>query len=613
MLLMLGFTACGDNEDVWGEHILTDAEIAEMARQDSILEAQRNSINADLVLEYNVDLTIGMSYEGKRLDIDMDAICEKLGVTKEAFVHGFVSYWGYEYADAAELKFFAIEGSTHADNMGSPTAGSGWSHWWNGEGDVTTWANESAVYTEFSCEWDENDEPTTDMYFAVGQMPGFYTEPTTVKVIEAVRYQETRVAVVVNFNIKNPDVITGTVVAEKEMTINVGTSATDFISTTATFDTNEVISALGISSMSDATLIGIKSDGSYTDMSTANAGFWYNADGTVGTYGDAPFFVEWYGYSEDYPEDEYTFYVGTMPGVAQFFDSYPAKIGFLANGKIVMYNLNITVNTLSVAKELRPNETYGTVEFDHNTVMTALGITSMKEATLVNVNADGSLTEGNYTSGSGWWYAADGTIGTWPEVSYGIEYWWGSEDWPEDDYTIYLYTMGNLESGDSKTAHIGFKANDKVLYLDVTFNIIEPIVIKGEIVKTYDVAISFAASAEAYDGDVYTINKDEVLSALGVSSMEDLVAFTEDATASDGSGYSYAYTAEVGFWFKANGTIGSWGDKDPFFINYYAEDGTLSIGQYPGVCAAGDTFSTKFGLWASTNKMVIFNISITIK
>ena len=40
------------------EHILTQDEINEMARQDSIKEVQKNQINADLILEYQADITI---------------------------------------------------------------------------------------------------------------------------------------------------------------------------------------------------------------------------------------------------------------------------------------------------------------------------------------------------------------------------------------------------------------------------------------------------------------------------------------------------------------------------------------------------------------------------
>lgn len=601
-------TSCGDNEDFSSIHVLTDDEIAEMERQQHIKDSLKNVIPAEFVYEYNVDLLVGKSYEGQKLEIDLDAIANDLGCTKEGIIYKAAEYWGYANADAAKVTFYGIEWPSRKDNMGAATSSSSWGHWWNENGEVTSWGEGSAVYTEFQCDWNENDEPI-GAYFAVGQMPDVFTEPATVTVLEAIKHQDTRVALKITFNIQNPAAITGNVVAEKDMTISVGTSANDFVSATATFDTNEVIEALGISSMSEAKVIGVKPDGTYTDMPTANAGFWYNADGTVGKYGDAPFYVEYYGYSEDYPEDEKTFYVGTMPGVAEFLVEYPAKMGFIANGKIFMYNLTIAVNTMSVATEMRPNETNATITFDHEAVMTALGISSMSEATLVNVNADGTLTEGNYTANSGWWYNADGTIGSWPDAAYAVEYYWGTEEWPEDDYTLYIATMGTLESGDVKTAHLGFKVGEKILYLNVTLNIVEPIVVKGEIVNTYDAAVSFTASAEEYTGDGYEINVEEVCAALGIESLADAIVFGIDPN--DPSGYSYAYTANNGFWFNADGTIGTYGEA-VFFAEFDGEK-TINLGQMPGKLAAGETYNCKLGLYSLNDKMVMFNFDITIK
>lgn len=607
-LFSLGFYSCGDNEDFSNLHVLTDAEIAEMERQKAEEEEKRNRIDADLVLEYDVDLTIGQAYEGKRVDIDVDKMCETLGVTKEAFVHTYVAAWDYAYDDAVKMTFFAIEGSTHNDNMGAQTAGTPWSHWWNGSGDVTTWGNNSAVYTEFNCGWDDNDEPTTEMWFGVGQMPDVYTEPTTVSVIEAVKYQDTRVAVKININIKNAEAINATVVDTKEVAVNANVSTTDYASTLVAFDHNEVMAALGIGSMKDAKLVAPK-DGAYTDIYTGGSGYWYNADGTVGKYGEAALCVEYYWGSEEYPEDDYTFYLTTMPGVAELGATYTGEIGFMANDKVVLFSFTVAANTIAVATEMRPTETQKTVEFDHNAVMAALGITSMAEATMVNLAPDGTETEGNYTANSGWWYNADGTIGAWPDAAYAVDYYWGSEDWPEDDYTLYIATMGTLESGDVKTATIGFKANDKVVYVKVTLNIVEPIVVKGDIVKEYDVEVSFAASEDAFDGDVITLNTAEIMEAMGVASMSELISFGLDAE----GGYTYAYTGNEGeFWYAADGSITTWGEGQTFFVGFYGED-TINVGQMPGVCVAGDEYNVKYGLYAETDKIVMFNIKITVK
>ena len=81
-LLLSGLAGCGDNTDVWGEHILTAEEIAELARQDSIKEAQKNSINANLILEYNAEITIlANGYDGKFVYIDTVKIAELFGIT----------------------------------------------------------------------------------------------------------------------------------------------------------------------------------------------------------------------------------------------------------------------------------------------------------------------------------------------------------------------------------------------------------------------------------------------------------------------------------------------------------------------------------------------------
>jgi len=79
------FSSCGDNTDFWGPHTLTDDEIKEMARQDSIKEAQRQRIDADLILEYTAEFYIsGNSYDGTSVEIDMDKIASLFGVSKDA-------------------------------------------------------------------------------------------------------------------------------------------------------------------------------------------------------------------------------------------------------------------------------------------------------------------------------------------------------------------------------------------------------------------------------------------------------------------------------------------------------------------------------------------------
>ena len=139
------FSSCGDNEDFWGPHTLTDDEIAEMHRQDSIAEENRKRINADLILEYTVEFYLSAnSYDGAPVEIDMDKIASELGVDKDALGAALNGEGGID------VKGFAIEGSSHADNMTSSNSGAYWGHWWDKDGNVKNWGDEAMVFAEFS-------------------------------------------------------------------------------------------------------------------------------------------------------------------------------------------------------------------------------------------------------------------------------------------------------------------------------------------------------------------------------------------------------------------------------------------------------------------------------
>ena len=95
--------------------------------------------------------------------------------------------------NGVDVSGFAIEGSNHADNLTMSTSGAPWGHWWNPDGNVTSWKNEAewpdykpTVFTEFNAE---------EGIMTVGQYPGKLAEGQTIKVIDALKYQDKRVAV----------------------------------------------------------------------------------------------------------------------------------------------------------------------------------------------------------------------------------------------------------------------------------------------------------------------------------------------------------------------------------------------------------------------------------
>ncbi|MBR2228994.1 MAG: DUF4859 domain-containing protein [Prevotella sp.] len=60
----------------------------------------------------------------------------------------------------------------------------------------------------------------------------------------------------------------------------------------------------------------------------------------------------------------------------------------------------------------------------------------------------------------------------------------------------------------------------------------------------------------------------------------------------DGS-INYSYTANAGFYVKADGSQGSWGDKDPLWFEYGKDEFIITYGHYPGQSEAGKSYTIK--------------------
>lgn len=338
-ILLFGVTGCGDNTDFCNSHVLTDDEIAEMARQDSIKEAQRNSINADLILEYNAEITIlSNGYDGIFVYIDTVKIADLFGMTPTQLAQGIANMGTDKpYPDAPSITGFCIEGTTHADNMTNSNSNSYWGHWWDKDGNTTSWGDNARVYAEYDAEGG---------YFNVGQMPGLLEVGKNVKFIECLKYQDLRVAVVITAIPKEKDQISATIVSTQDLTVEM-TPRSTYDSDPIAFDRTKVLSDLGISSLEEVQIIGVNADGSYAQETSATNGFWYDIDGFAGSHGDnAGVFVEYYGLGDDAEEGDLdVLYVGQMPNALEGGYATTVKYGFLANSKIVM--LNITVNIIA--------------------------------------------------------------------------------------------------------------------------------------------------------------------------------------------------------------------------------------------------------------------------
>mgnify|MGYP002623619375 CR=1 FL=1 len=327
-LLMLGSTAflssCGDNDNFWGPHTLTDAEIAEIARQDSIQEAQRNSINADLILEYTAEITISStSYDGVSVPIDADAIANLFGITTEQLLTGPLA--GEE--NGFDVKGFAIEGTTHADNGTSTNSGAAWGHWWDANGDVKNWGEDAMVYAEFDPE---------SASFYVGQYPGHLTDGQTIKFIEAVKYQDKRAAIVITAIAHARGEVQATVVATNSLTLETSPNDTYAAVPVPGFDAAATLSALGVGSFDEVNWVAVNADGSYAQEYSADPpGFWYDKEGFAGSWGEnASVYTAF---------DGENILIGQMPEQMTEGSTVTISYGAMAGNKIVMNVITVNI------------------------------------------------------------------------------------------------------------------------------------------------------------------------------------------------------------------------------------------------------------------------------
>lgn len=342
LTLTAGLSSCGDNTDFWGLHNLTPEELAEMARQDSIAEANKQRINADLVLTYDVEFYISAnSYDGTTVQIDMDQIATLFGVDKATLCQNLDEGTG-------DVTPFAIEGTTHADNMGAGTSGTYWGHWWNAEGNVCNWGDAAMVFTEFNGESEAMN---------IGQYPGHLADGQTIKVIEALKYKDKRAAVVFNIKAVTRGEVTATVVGTSAVQIAMSPQF-DYSANPVAIPADDICKNLGISSMADAQFLCLNADGSYCQETDDGWGFWIGKDGFKGSWGveTAAVMVGW-----DNGASEVA--VLQMPEAMTAGESCVAHCAFLANNKVQL--LDVTVNIKAYEDpEVAPEGTPYTVEKD---------------------------------------------------------------------------------------------------------------------------------------------------------------------------------------------------------------------------------------------------------
>ncbi len=478
----MALISCGDNENYSTLHNLTDEELAELARQDSIKAAQLSAINAGLVLEYDITFnSSSSSYDGTTLEVPMQEIADYFGISSVATLCEMIC----EY----EITPFAIEGSSHADNMTSSTSSSYWGHWWTKDGDVTSWGTNSYVFTEF---WNDSyfDDYEGSYFFECGQYPGLLAEGDEITVIEALKYEDLRVAIVINFHISAKEAVSGAVANTQYLSCEIAQHESSYDTVPVEFDLDQVLSDLGISSMDEVEWIAVNSDGSYAQEPNAgNEGYWFELDGYAGSWGSNASVYTSY-------EGDNIIGIGQMPGVVSSGEVYVIQYGCTANSKIEMFEITVTItDPVTVSGEIVGSQTVSvsfaadfdwTYEespclFDVQAMYDALGVSSPDEVYVFGTNEDGSWGT-PYSCYSAIWHNADGYLCDWGTEGCSLYSLWpgdfwddDADDWLEwgDEYIGIGQYSDNIEVGGEYKIYLNFSANDKIYSLTINVTLTE--------------------------------------------------------------------------------------------------------------------------------------------
>lgn len=627
LITSLGMASCDDNTDFSKVHVLSDDEIAEMARQDSIKQAQMAMINADFIHDYTVEFYISEnSYEGAFLEIDTRKMAQDFGISETELVHGIANLRSEylengAYADGAKLQGFAIEGSTHQDNMTAYNTNGIWGHWWDENGDVTSWGDNARVYLEYY-----EPENEGDPYgFYVGQMPGMLQANQEITVLECLKYQDTRMALQIKVIGRERGEIKAGIVYDEDVNVELTPNdAGSYDPHAFSFDLPAVLAATGLSEISNSNLIAYKADGSFAQELNADAGFWFDKTGPVGGWGDDASCWISYGITDD----PATIGVCLMPGATAAGDHYDHDFGFYNGDKIAMLHVHIDVSAFS-DEEQRPegdpctvetditmektfDQSYTSIQYDVRDILKdAFKLTTYE---IFQAKNDGSLKiwidnegEGDpaYSADTpGYWLSADGQ-----NVGWGDGIFWLSLGGSEQE--LYIYGGNHPDNCDpnGQDCHVRYviTCNGGVAILNVNFNVVgfvdpetAPGTTPADATVDYTYEKDYTDDYASVDEDVQDLVRNTFnLTTYGVQKAIQTGEMKCYINSLDGDGIGTG-SGPSEYWLDADCNPTDWGNGIIYFGLYADAQGDyimLGGGNHPGNCDPAQTYDLNFTMY----------------
>lgn len=412
---------------------------------------ERQAVTGGVVASHNLEMNCEYngSYTTSDCEFDMNQLLSELGASS--------------WSDITWVGINADGSYNQVYNAGDANENQGF--WFDKNGYPGSYGDDSSVYACFPTDTEVN-------VFTAAPMPNVFTAGMSVTIHFAAVYGDRIVEYHLLVNVVEPGAIEGVVVYETEYTVQ-QMYRNDYSFSLLPIDAAAICRALGIDNLSEANGLARNGDGDYTkDYCADGQGFWYRADGTYGHGDGAVIYIARIVTNDTEADDYNNLRLGIMP-VSDTSTLEPISVvyAFIANNKIAEIKINWSLGETDegfakphdYAADILAATNAGNIdfviecewngegwgdllEFDSDAVKSALGIDDLSTTMRYAVLPDGSVFQQG--DDPAYWYGADGYVTGWnADGRIYASYYGYDPEWPEDEYSLYVGTMGLWENG----------------------------------------------------------------------------------------------------------------------------------------------------------------------
>ncbi len=399
-----------------------------------------------------------------------------------------------------------------------------------------------------------------------------------------------------------------------------------YTSTQGAVDFTDAKAYLGVSEITTDMLRIVNPDGT-TISAYSNYDGWFDGTGVATTWGsDTKICVKFF---QAISSNSYE--ICDMNSADVVGTTYTVKWALTANSKTYTFTINVTfvekpavqvtvdditvVDTqeVSVTSEVGRYHEGLTATVDMSSIYTALNVSSLSDLTVYAVQSNGDLDDSYQLGSTDGWRDAEGNFQTWGDNAYFCV----KADFTLDDNQIYyIGGMSGKNTSEEATytakyAFVDADMNAVMLNVNLIYNLKPLYLTDFTVVRTYDLSLVTDTVKLDYSYDPLTLDVSGIQTALGLDSLTNTKFYANR----DGEEITTIYTANNGYYLASTGYPVAYSDDGArYFVEIESDRSQLNIGQKPGVCGAGDTYTTTLYIGdEETSKLVQLNLTYSIK